>query len=395
MHRTALGFILLISTTVSLAEADIWQALFQEKLQEATRGNSNAQYDIGTMYQNGRGVKADRSKAINWYRKAASQDNQKAISRLKLIESNEDRLNKELARASNGDMESQYNLGKMFTQGIGVNIDHSQATSWYEKAANQGSVKAEYKLGLIYYEGTGTRKNSKVAFKWFQRAAENGYPPAQYYLGKMYASGQGVARNYTTSLKWYSKAVDGGFNKARGEMIDISEKLKEKSSADATHTANKIKSDNKSDFFMEDLMLASWRRNDKPVTFLPSAINNCRTEDERIVCYSDDQTRKILSSTVKFKTKAIISKFSHNGSFQVSYRNLVIDATQIELNQNGGDDVVVSINEGIENTHKINTGWGKEHHLECTFKNSTTVSCLKNRTHELLLVSPQKLAVGK
>ena len=404
MYRTALGLILMLSTTGILAGSDIWQTLFREKLQEASEGNSNAQYDVGAMYQNGRGTRADRSKAIEWYRKAAAQNNEKAASRLNLMQSNAERFTKEHARAEKGDVESQYNLGNMYTRGVGVNINPSLANTWYEKAASQGHVKAEYKLGLIYYEGTGVKQNYKTALKWFRSAAENGYPAAQYYLGKMYGSGQGVRMNYNTALEWYTRAVEGGFNQARGEMIDVAEKLKINESA--AENSNKVSRAQRTDttaeitsytssFILDDLMLVSWKREHEHVAYLPSAINNCRNGDKKIICYSDDQTRTTSGSTIKFKTKAIISNLKPDGSFGVTYRNLVIDTELLDAIDSEKDEDVGSLDESIESTHKVKTGWGKEHNLECKIKDTATVSCLKNNTYAIVLTSQQTLAVGE
>ena len=58
------------------------------------------------------------------------------------------------------------------------------------------------------------------------------------------------------------------------------------------------------------------------------------------------------------------------------------------------DNDVGSADESIESTHKIKTGWGKEHKLECRIKDTTTVSCLKNKTYAFFLTSPQTLAAG-
>ena len=404
MKTITLGLILLLTTATAMSGNDVWQTLFKEKLQEAHQGNSNAQFDIGSMYQNGRGVSPDRNKAIEWYKKAAAQDNKKAVTRLKLLQANEERFRKELANVKNGNKESQYKLGNMYTEGIGTNIDLSKAAEAYAHSAHRGYVKAEYKLGLVYYEGTGVKTNKRTAFKWFKQAADKDYPAAQYYLGKMYASGKGVKRNYARSLEWYTKAVDGGFNQARSEMIEVSGKmkdLKQTSPAPVTNkatrkpvtTVKKNASGNKT-YGIEDLMVAAWSRDGEPVTYLPSAINNCRTEDGKIACYSDNQTRKTSDSTIKFKTKSIMRNFSNDGSFNVTYRNLVIESSKIaavedteEADEIGGEDVNTA-------AYTIKTGWGKEHLLECQIKDSGTVSCQKDKTHSFLLVSPQTVATG-
>ncbi len=41
---------------------------------DAERGNANAQYNLGVMYSQGLGVTQDHAEAVKWYRKAAEQD---------------------------------------------------------------------------------------------------------------------------------------------------------------------------------------------------------------------------------------------------------------------------------------------------------------------------------
>jgi TPR repeat protein len=405
MRRTTLGFLLLLYSCTCLGGNDVWETLFKEKLREANAGNSNAQYDIGAMYQNGRGVAASRDSAIEWYRKAAAQNNQKAISRLNLIQSNELRFNKTLALAGGGDMESQYDLGNMYMEGIGVDIDKAKAINWYGKAAAQGYEKAQYKLGLIYYEESSPEKDIPLAFTFFNEAAEKGYPAAQYYLGKMYASGHGVKRNYETARQWYSKAVDGGFNDARREMIDIAELREDKpaeKSPEPVKTAIPAKpatpSRQKEDpgYRYEDLLLASWNRDNDPVTYLPSAINNCNIENNKVVCLSNEQSRNTAAGTINYKTKAIASKLSQEGSFEIVYRNLVIDADQSAIRKTGAsEEAIGSTSAGpVKMNYEVKTGWGKEHTLQCKFRDNRTLSCLKNNTHAFLVEGTQTLAAG-
>ena len=406
MKKIIFGMILLITTSTAMGGNDVWQTLFKEKLQEARQGNSNAQFDVASMYQNGRGVSPSRSEAIEWYKKAAAQDNEKAVSRLQLLQANEERFNKELASAEGGNKESQYKLGNMYTEGIGTNIDLAKAAEAFEQSASQGYAKAEYKLGLIYYEGTGVKTSMKTAFKWFRQAADKGYAVAQYYLGKMYASGSGVKRDYATSLEWYTKAVDGGFNQARSEMIDVSEKMKapkktaaapaRKSEPRKTATVtrkSKRPAVNKT-YGIEDLMVAAWSRDGEPVAYLPSAINNCRTEEDKIACYSDDQTRETADSHIRFKTKSIMRDFSNDGSFEVTYRNLVIDATRVTAADSSEEALEIGSEVTAADAYTVKTGWGKEHTLECRMIEDSKVSCLKNKTHSFLLVSPQTVASG-
>ncbi|MGB5261921.1 MAG: tetratricopeptide repeat protein [Gammaproteobacteria bacterium] len=387
------GFALYLSA--SSAMGDIWNSLFTEKMQEAKNGNSEAQFDVGTMYQNGRGVQADRSKAIEWFKKAAAQGESKSISRLKLMQANATRFGKTASEASKGDKGSLYDLGNMYMEGVGTNIDYSKAIASYEQSASLGHIKSAYKLGLIYHEGSGVKQDSKRAFRWFRQAANAGYPAAQYYLGKLYAEGAGVGKNQAEALVWFGKAVDGGFDQARGEMIDVSENLKR--TAKQAPAANK-KSNKKSAsdrFTLEDVVLAGWNRDGNPVAWMPSEITTCRTEGDKVTCFSDDQVRNAGDNVIKFKTKAIISNFSGNGSFDVTYRNLVISTSQEAVTQTG--ETVYepgSLDEDISATYRIKTGWSNPHKLECTLKDSGVASCKKNNAHTIVLTSPTTMVAG-
>lgn len=443
MNKIALAVSLLMMSTLCVAENDIWSNLFKDKLNEAGNGDSEAQYDVGTMYQNGRGVAPDRNKAVEWYQKAAAQNNTRAASRLKLMTENEARFGKTLAQAGKGDAESLYDLGNMYMMGVGADINYGKAIQAFEQSANQGNDKAAYKLGLMYYEGTGVGSNSKLALKWFSMAADHNYPAAQYYVGKMYAEGKGMRRDNGKALEWLTRAVDGGFEQARGEMINASENLgmektasraseetpaapaeakaetakveqktivakaqPEKPASTEKAAATTSKPDRKAataskaekqqagakpatiEYQLEDLMHGAWSRDQEPVAYLPSSINNCRTEGDRMTCYSDDQTNKTGSNIIRFKTKAIVEKFRTDGSFSVTYRNLVLDATPIT-----GTDV--SNGEDGTAAYPVKTGWGSPHTLECKFSNGETLSCVKNNTYAMTLTSPRTLASGK
>ena len=411
MNNVILGISLLLVSTACLAQGDIWNNLFREKLREANQGSLEAQYDVGSMYLNGRGVQASRETAVEWFSKAAARQYPQAITRLKLMSENETRFNKTRTEAGQGNPGSQYELGNMYIKGIGTNVDYTRAISAYEQSAGRGFSKAAYKLGLIYYEGTGVPVNMKTAFGWFRKAATDNHA-AQYYLGKMYADGQGTARDNALALEWLSKAVDGGFDQARGAMIDVSERIAMESAAQAAETraaatkpaparvTSAARTSSRSEkkkprgkrWDIEDLMLAAWYRDNEPVTYLPSLISNCRIENDRLVCLSDDQTRRTGANLIKYKTKALIENFNDKGTFEVTYRNLVIDASRV-----GSADAGETTpgNDSEQAAYTVKTGWGTPHVLECRFKNSGTLSCVKNKSYHFELTSPRALTAGK
>ncbi|HHF3528989.1 TPA: tetratricopeptide repeat protein, partial [Haemophilus influenzae] len=112
-------------------EQSNYQTAFKLWLPLAEQGNAKAQYNLGVMYGNGRGVKQDYFKAVNWYRKAAEQ----------------------------GHADAQLNLGYMYEKGRGVKQDDFEAVKWYRQAAEQGHADAQFNLGNMYADGRGVKQD--------------------------------------------------------------------------------------------------------------------------------------------------------------------------------------------------------------------------------------------
>ena len=77
--------------------------------------------------------------------------------------------------AEQGEVHAQYNLGIMYANGRGVKQDLFNAKEWYQKAAEQGLAYAQYNLGNMYYNGQGVRQNYTKAKEYFGLACDNKY----------------------------------------------------------------------------------------------------------------------------------------------------------------------------------------------------------------------------
>ncbi|MAI49794.1 MAG: hypothetical protein CMM16_04410, partial [Rhodospirillaceae bacterium] len=69
---------------------------------------------------------------------------------------------------------AQYNLGVMYANGRGVPKDDETAVKWYTLAAKQGLTSAQYNLGVMYANGRGVPKDDETAVKWYTLAAKQG-----------------------------------------------------------------------------------------------------------------------------------------------------------------------------------------------------------------------------
>jgi hypothetical protein len=104
------------------------------------------------------------------------------------------------AAAEEGHSDSQFNVGLMFEQGIGVEKDEKEAIVWYGKAAEQGNMLAQYNLAVLYENGRGTVVDFAQANEWYRKASAQGDPLAIGNLGMLYLRGQGVKENTIAGL---------------------------------------------------------------------------------------------------------------------------------------------------------------------------------------------------
>ena len=75
-------------------------------------------------------------------------------------------------QAEQGDMESQFQLGRCYAFGTGTEKNDQQAASWFRKAAEQGHAKAQYNLGVAYMTALGVDHDDAEARKWFLKSAQ-------------------------------------------------------------------------------------------------------------------------------------------------------------------------------------------------------------------------------
>ncbi len=76
--------------------------------------------------------------------------------------------------ANGGHANAQFNLGVMYRNGKGVLQDDFKAAKWFRLAAEQGVVDAQFNLGFAYNRGEGVPKGYVQAHLWWSLAAANG-----------------------------------------------------------------------------------------------------------------------------------------------------------------------------------------------------------------------------
>ena len=88
--------------------------------------------------------------------------------------------------ADAGDAEAQFQLGTCYRFGSGVKPDSEEAVYWLEKSAKQNNAYAQFALGTCYQDGEGVDEDIDTALDWFERAAALGLSDAQCAIGTYY-----------------------------------------------------------------------------------------------------------------------------------------------------------------------------------------------------------------
>ena len=146
----------------------------------------------GLMYEEGwdQSEPADREKAEEWYRKAASTQ----------------------WRGTLGHPDAEYRIGRICER----RNEPDEGEEWHRRAArgrdgSAGHPQAQYRLGLMYER----RREPNIAVKWYMMAADSrwydvrGHAGAQYRLGKMWEKGWcGQEASYAKARAWYERAAE-------------------------------------------------------------------------------------------------------------------------------------------------------------------------------------------
>ena len=191
-------------------DATAAERCFREK---AEAGDAAAQWWLGASYQYGVGAEKNHRQALHWSRLAARQGSQPAQDMLQALsgQARERQLEQHLLEhAEQGDAQAQYEVGRRFWNGDGVDQDHKQAADWFDRAARQGLAAAQCALGLCYERGDGVEQDMWQAAAWYQWAAQQDDAEAQLRLSECYEKGRGVPKDKEKAAEWLYKAAQHG-----------------------------------------------------------------------------------------------------------------------------------------------------------------------------------------
>jgi hypothetical protein len=126
---------------------------------------------------------------------------------------NESEARRQWTKAANrGISQAQFNIG-LFNEGGrgGLPQSFEEAARMYDLAASQGHVGALANLGALYEDGRGVKQDAARAARLYRVAADRGSAQAAFNLGSLYRDGRGVpAEDGDEARKWFQRAKDLG-----------------------------------------------------------------------------------------------------------------------------------------------------------------------------------------
>ena len=124
--------------------------------------------------------------------------------------------------AEQGLPEAQHSMGQACSfLNIGGQMNHSEAVSWFAKAADQGHIEAISNLARQLWAGEGITMDKAEGVKLWKRAADAGEAHAATMVGRCYANGDGVEKDAAEAIRWFEKAKSLGDSSADEKIKNV------------------------------------------------------------------------------------------------------------------------------------------------------------------------------
>ncbi len=162
----------------------------------AEDGHPIAQWKLGRMYAKGDGVAQDDLRAFQYF------------SRIANAHAEDSPTAPQAAVVANAFVA----LGRYYLAGIPnsrIKADAERAREMFSYAASYfGNADAQYDLARMYLNGIGAPRDPKYGTRWLGLAAQKGQHQAQALLGQMLFNGDYLPRQAARGLMWLTLARD-------------------------------------------------------------------------------------------------------------------------------------------------------------------------------------------
>ena len=93
---------------------------------------------------------------------------------------------------------------------VRVRETDAQVVARLQREAAAGDLQSQFNLARVYYTGYGGARDDVAARRWFGVAAEAGHPPAQAVYGYVMVSGIGGTKDEDAGFAYLKRAADAG-----------------------------------------------------------------------------------------------------------------------------------------------------------------------------------------
>ena len=101
-----------------------------------------------------------------------------------------------------------------------IDRDYEEAATLFHELAQEGDHRGQSFLGRMYTKGLGVQKNPTEAIRWHQAAARQGNGFSANQVAIAHLSGQGVRRDPIMANMWFTIAIQRGFGWANRVALE-------------------------------------------------------------------------------------------------------------------------------------------------------------------------------
>jgi TPR repeat protein len=161
----------------------------------AELGSAIGQMNLGKMLITGKTLEKNTGEGVQWITKAAGQG---------LLQ----------AQIYLGEL---YTVGES-----GIPRDYSRAIVWVRKAADQDDGRALNLYGVMLRDGLGVESDPAGAVRYFRRAGDKGYLKGFLNLGSAYFFGNGIEMDKISGMSWWfagEELCDGACRETAARLV--------------------------------------------------------------------------------------------------------------------------------------------------------------------------------
>ncbi|KTC85900.1 tetratricopeptide repeat protein [Legionella drozanskii] len=123
--------------------------------------------------------------------------------------------------AQKGDAVGEYDLGLIYEKGKGLPVDYAKAQALFTKSSDKGYSEAMTQLAGMYFNGLGAERNEQKALQLYKQAAALGDPDALYQLGLLSETGVATKLDFPSAVTYYQEAAAKGNDTAKLALARI------------------------------------------------------------------------------------------------------------------------------------------------------------------------------